>query len=102
MDPPGHQGGTRRRRNHELTHPTRMDPAPGTHEPSERDFDALPEALRLALLEAARLEIGAPPLNLPQIAAATGTPYTTVHRRLTVALMKMRRRAAEMGIDPHG
>lgn len=68
----------------------------------EDRFDQLPEALRLALLEDARrrLKLEQTPLPLTQISEATGIPYEEANKRLTAALLKLRRRAAELEIEP--
>jgi hypothetical protein len=67
----------------------------------DEDFDRLPEALRLALLEHARLTISAQrgkPVSLTpeQLAEASSTPASQVHRTCRIALLKLRRRALEL------
>jgi hypothetical protein len=74
-----------------------MDPATTPDDDAdEREFAALPEALRLHLLDFARREVGAGAMPLQQIAEAAGIPYGTAHRRLKVALLKLRHRAEKI------
>ncbi len=70
--------------------------------PTESDFDALPEAFRLALFELARREAGieTTPLTMRAIEQASATPRGTVHVRYTTALIKLRRRAEQLDLSP--
>ena len=69
----------------------------------ERDFDELPEALRLALLDLARrrLRVEGHEMSVAQIAEAAAIPYASAQRRLAVALLKLRPRADELDLNPH-
>jgi hypothetical protein len=71
---------------------------------TESDFDQLPDALRLALVECARRQLagaGDPPsLNLSQISEATATPITTINRRYHIAMIKLRAAAQKRDITP--
>jgi DNA-directed RNA polymerase specialized sigma24 family protein len=69
---------------------------------TEQDFDQLPEALRLALVECARRQLGGagdpPALNLSQISEASATPITTINRRYHIALLKLKARARKLDL----
>lgn len=69
---------------------------------TETDFDQLPEALRLALVERARdmLATNKPhaPLNLSQISEVTAIPITTVNRTYHIALLKLRKAAHKLDL----
>lgn len=64
---------------------------------TETDFDRLPEALRLALVESVRVKLaeerGEFELNLSQISEVTAIPITTVNRTYHLALLKLKAEA---------
>lgn len=66
----------------------------------ESEYDRLPEAFRLALLERARVELGvqARPLTTRQIAEVVGMSKSNVHLRTQAALLRLRRAAEERGL----
>lgn len=62
---------------------------------TEQDFDDLPEALRLALVERVRQQLSEQQgktisLNLAQIGEAASIGRGTVHNRYRIAMMKLR------------
>ena len=73
---------------------------------TETEFDELPEWQRLALVDLARWELAASrgqaepvTLNLAQISEAAAIPWGTLHRRYSIALIKLRAQAYELGLD---
>lgn len=67
----------------------------------DEDFDNLPEALRLALLEQARLTLAAQSgkvvaITSEQLAEAACIPAARVAQTYRIALLKLRRRALEL------
>ena len=66
----------------------------------EGDFDQLPEALRLALLDLVRRGRAEEDLAMSaaQIAAAAAIPVHVVNRRLSIALLKLRHRAEQLDL----
>lgn len=71
---------------------------------AEKEFDQLPEALRLALVAGARERLvdgsgHIPPVTPGQLAEAAGVSAADLHRAGRIAMMKLRAQAVALEID---
>lgn len=67
----------------------------------EREFDELPEAVRLALVDLARIELAQRTgrdiaLTPTQLAEATGIPPQTLHHEARIAMIKLQAAASNL------